>query len=80
MEELNNRLGIATTLADFIGKNPHVNPDEFADYIINDLLRLEGSQQFYDKTKEFQKDPDDIENMGDDEHLSNGDEGGSDNE
>ena len=80
MEELNNRLGIATTLADFIGKNPHVDPDEFADYIINDLLRLEGSQQFFDKTKEFQKDPDDIENMGDDEHLSNGDKGGSDNE
>lgn len=57
LEELNTRLGIATALSDFIGRNKHVNPDEFAEYIINSLLQLEGSHEFFDKTKDFQEPP-----------------------
>jgi len=57
LEEMNLRLGIATTLSDFLGKNKHVNPDEFAEYIVNKLLQIEGSHDFFDKTKEFQKPP-----------------------
>lgn len=57
LEETNMRLGIATALSDFLGRNPHVNPDEFAEYIVNKVLQLEGSQDFFDKAKIFQEKP-----------------------
>ena len=62
MEELSMRLGVATSLSEFLSKNKHVNPDEFSDYIVNGLLRIDGSHEWFDKDKEFQKvDVDDSE-------------------
>ena len=72
LEELNTRLGIATALSDFIGKNPHVDPDKFAEYIINDLMQIEGSHDWFDSTKIFQKD--ETEDMGDDDNIDIGGE------
>lgn len=74
LEELNTRLGIATALSDFVGRNPHVDPDKFAEYIINDLMQIEGSHDWFDSTKIFQKD--ETEDMGDDDNI---DIGGGDN-
>lgn len=74
LEELNMRLGLASSLAEFLGGNEHVDPKEFADYIINDLMKLEGAHKFFDKEKKFQTPPDD-EDYGEVE-----DNGGKDRE
>ena len=65
LEEMNMRLGLATALSEFIGANPHVDKDAFADYIINDLLDLEGAHKFFDVDK-IQQEPeeDDEDNEG----------------
>ena len=60
LEELNMRLGLASSLAEFLGGNEHVDKDAFADYIINDLLDLEGAHKFFDAEK-IQQEPEEDE-------------------
>lgn len=74
MEELNTRLGIASGLSDFLHNNPHVNPDEFADYIVNDLLRIDGSHEWFDKDTVFQEPEPEEDEFGEVNHK-----GGSNN-